>query len=106
MKICQKAETVAKVIAKFCQILNKQMPKNFNMLPKWRNFAKSGHTEFVNSCEKYEKMPFFGLHPVSFGVDSASCTTTNAHLQIQESLIESSCPIFILIQTARGHNKI
>ena len=31
----------------FCQIQNKPLkscPKTFNFLPKWRNFAKSGHT--------------------------------------------------------------
>ena len=29
------------------------MPKTFNMLPKWRNFAKSGHfvIEFENTNE-------------------------------------------------------
>ena len=32
----------------FYQILNKpsKMSKTFKMLPKWRNFAKSGHTDF------------------------------------------------------------
>ena len=37
----------AKVSSKLCQILNirsKELSKTFKILPKWRNFAKSGHT--------------------------------------------------------------
>ena len=41
MQICPK------VGLKFCHILNKSLkncPRLLNILPKWRKFAKSGHT--------------------------------------------------------------
>ena len=39
---------VMKYLLQFCQILNsysRNGQKPFKVLPKWRNFAKSGHTE-------------------------------------------------------------
>ena len=43
----------AKVSSKLCQILNirsKELSKTFKILPKWRNFAKSGHTDYSYSA--------------------------------------------------------
>ena len=47
MKFAQKFEIFAKVGSQFCQILNsysRKGPKLPNIMSKWRNFAKSGHT--------------------------------------------------------------
>ena len=47
MKFAQKFEIFAKVRSQFCQILNsysRKGPKLLNIMPKWRNFANSGHT--------------------------------------------------------------
>ena len=45
MKICQ---IILNIALKFGQILNKpskKLPKTLKIWPKWRNFAKSGHTD-------------------------------------------------------------
>ena len=46
MKICQYHNTFAKISSKFCRLLKEhfQTAKVFINVPKWRNFAKSGHT--------------------------------------------------------------
>ena len=45
-KIAQWLTKLAKVFPKFCQISPPppKMPNTLKILPKWRNFAKSGHT--------------------------------------------------------------
>ena len=46
-KFAQKYQIFAKVGSQFCQILNsysRNGQKRFKISPKWRNFAKSGHT--------------------------------------------------------------
>ena len=55
MKFAQKFEIFAKVGSQFCQILNsysRKGPKLVKVIPKWRNFVKSGHTghTFVHRC--------------------------------------------------------
>ena len=45
----------SKVGSKFCSKLIKaiqKFPKSYKILTKWRNFAKSGHTEFEREREK------------------------------------------------------
>ena len=39
------------------------MPKNINILPKWRNFAKSGHTDYV-----YLFIGSLGIEAIAIGV--------------------------------------
>ena len=48
-QICPKFIKIGKVGFKFCRTQNKTLkclPKNFESLPKCRNFAKSGHTAY------------------------------------------------------------
>ena len=50
MKFAQKFEIFAKVGSQFCQILNSYSRKGQNLIkiiPKWRNFPKSGHTGWI-----------------------------------------------------------
>ena len=54
-KICPKYEIFGKEGSQFCQILNsysRKGPKLVKVIPKWRNFVKSGHTghTFVHRC--------------------------------------------------------
>ena len=63
MKFCQKALKIVKVDTKLCPILSipprNWLARAFNILPKCRNFAKSGHGgwfepshwQTVNFCE-------------------------------------------------------
>ena len=47
------SKKIAKVGSTFCQILNKPLRKwqiRLKFLPKWRNFAKSGHTGRFLHC--------------------------------------------------------
>ena len=41
MKICQKGHSkFVKLGSKVCELTFKELPKTFQILPKWRNFAK------------------------------------------------------------------
>ena len=53
MKNCLKYKIFAKIGSQFCKIQNgnsRNGQKRFKCLPKWRNFAKSGHTAFNLIC--------------------------------------------------------
>ena len=43
----------------------KYLPNIFESLPKWRKFAKSGHTEKATRQKKLKKIPFQDerIHP-------------------------------------------
>ena len=44
MKISPTAWKITNVAVEVCQILNKNCPKSFKILPKQWNFTKSGHS--------------------------------------------------------------
>ena len=44
LKICQ-LQKIAKAGTKVCQIPNQIFANDLKTLPKWRNFAASGHTD-------------------------------------------------------------
>ena len=71
MKLAQKHNKFASVCSKFCQIQNRpynKLPKSFKISPKWRNFAKSGHTD------AWAKPYWFDLPVVAASASAYSAT--------------------------------
>ena len=101
MRMCPKY-IKSKVCSKFCQIQNKPFHQNgqscLNIMPKWRNFAKSGHTVGVRKytrsdwhrrcIRKLLDLLFFGLFVCS-AFDANLSGVDNSR---NGALVRSICP--------------